>query len=89
MFFKNINKPRQFNYRPKFYTPQDEDEKRIRFKQLRKNKHTKKGSTFRLVILVILLALMSYYLNKKAGNTTIKNAGKKPTITVEEVIVVE
>lgn len=53
-------KPRQFKYRPKFYTPQEEVEEgpRIKFRRHNSLKSPPKKSTLLMLLVAIVLAVM-------------------------------
>ena len=87
-FFKQA-RPRPFRYNFRYYTPEAEDEKRIKFKRIRKSPQIKRNSVLRLFTLFFILLLIFIYMQKKAGRGTNTASPSSDTIIVEEVIVVE
>jgi hypothetical protein len=83
-----LREPRKFSYQPRYYKPAGE-EKRILFKRLRKSQPAKKGSVLRLGILFVFLALLFFYLQKRAAQAPDTAEQGTRTITVEEVIVID
>jgi len=81
--------PREFHYEFRYYKPEDEDGRRIKFRRIRKSPTAEKGNWLRLAILLFVLAMMFYYLQRKAG-VSLSNPTPSPgPIKVEEVIVVD
>ncbi len=71
MFFKSP-KIREFNYKPRFYKPaseNDEDEKRIKFRRLRRRPSVPQRSFVSKIIILIALILLLHYLFKIAFDT--------------------
>jgi len=64
VFLKNPT-TRQFEYKPRFYHPEEEseDKPRIQFRRLRPRKKTPKRSPIALVILILILIFLIRYLN--------------------------
>ncbi len=88
MFLKTPT-PRKFEYICKFYKPEQEEEKHIKFRRIRKSPPAKKGNVLRLVILLFVLALMFYYLQRQSGTSLSNPTPSSGTFKVEEVIVVD
>ncbi|OQX83768.1 hypothetical protein B6D60_10070 [candidate division KSB1 bacterium 4484_87] len=68
MFAKN-QRPRQFNYVPRFYHPVEEDEAnepRIKFRRLLPRKTVPKRSPIMLIVMILILIFLIRYL----GNLT-------------------
>ncbi len=58
---------RDFEYRPRFYTPISEDEEeenRIKFRRLRRRKPVPKRSFMGMVIIIVVLMFLIRYLYK-------------------------
>ncbi len=68
MFFEDFfvrRRPRQFGFTAYYYQTEEEkeqDEARIKFRRLRKNARTSRGSVKSLAFLVIFLSFCLYYL---------------------------
>ncbi len=89
MFGMKLPRPRGFEFRPRFYEPEpDEDEKHIRFQRILKSPPAQKGSTFRLLMLFVALFFIFLYLYRSGGSASSHRAGDD-AIKVEEIIVVE
>ena len=68
MFFKN-SKTREFKYNPRFYKPtseDDENEKRIKFRKLRRARSVPRRSMVAKIIIIIVLLFLIRYLFKTA-----------------------
>ncbi|MBC8185544.1 hypothetical protein H8E88_31035 [candidate division KSB1 bacterium] len=66
MFLKHP-KTRDFEYRPRFYTPiseDDEEENRIKFRKLRHSKPVPKRSLMGMVIIIVVLMFLIRYFFK-------------------------
>jgi hypothetical protein len=66
MFLKKLI-TRDFEYRPRFYTPlteDDEEDNRIKFRKLRKQTPVQKRSVMGMVIIIIVLMFLIRYLIK-------------------------
>ncbi|OQX95932.1 hypothetical protein B6I21_02865 [candidate division KSB1 bacterium 4572_119] len=73
MFLKNP-KIRGFNYKPRFYNPDVEEEDeggRIKFRRLRERKPVPKRSPLGMLIIIVILAFLVRYL------ITLNNAEKE------------
>lgn len=85
-----LNKPRRFEYHPRFAAEDDAEEskKRIRFRRIRHSPPVKRQSMLRLAMLLIMLVLLFNFLSRKSVQG---HRGKSPEgpIKVEEVIVVD
>jgi hypothetical protein len=89
MFGTKLPRPRGFEFKPRFYEPEpDEDEGRIHFQRILKSPPAQKGSTFRLLVLFIALFLIFLYLYRAGGSASSHRTGDD-AIKVEEIIVVE
>jgi len=66
MFLKHP-KIRDFEYRPRFYTPlaeEDEEDNRIKFRKLRRRTPVPKRSFMGMVIIIVVLMFLIRYLIK-------------------------
>lgn len=89
MSFLKLQQPRQFEYIPRYYKPEnDPDRPRIQFRRIRYSKKPTKSSPLRLLLAALILLYTIIYLSRHAGNTT---SGPKQdnTFQVEEIIVVD
>jgi hypothetical protein len=91
MFYNSfkVAKPRRFEYNFRYYKPPDEEEKRIKFRRIRKSEVNKKNSVLRLAILLVILSLTILYLEKRNAPHSRKADPTTKTFKVEEVIVVD
>ncbi len=83
----NINKPRKFNYNPRFYNPELEEgeQKRIQFKRIRKTDRPAGMSTLRLVILLLVVLALGIFLQRQMPSSF---SPKDSTIIIEELEIV-
>ncbi len=87
MLNSKLPRPRGFEYQYRYYTPPEDEEKRIRFQRIRKSKVGPRTSLTRLLIILIALILIFAYLQKKAGS--LGSSDKIEKIEVKDVIIVE
>ncbi|MBN2414039.1 hypothetical protein JXQ31_20355 [candidate division KSB1 bacterium] len=81
-----LPEPRKFNYRFRYYKPEEEEENRIHFKRIRKSKQPAKGSSIRLVVLLVIVFLVVFFLVRQKKNILIPSSN---TISIEEIEVVD
>ncbi|OGB99590.1 hypothetical protein A2V82_11290 [candidate division KSB1 bacterium RBG_16_48_16] len=88
MFLKNPT-PRKFEYQYRYYKPEQDTEKRVHFRRIRKSTPAQKGSVIRLAIILLILVFMFMYLHKKGGPSADGIQRGSDKIIVEDVIVVD
>jgi hypothetical protein len=88
MFLKNPT-PRKFEYHYRYYKPEQDTEKRIHFRRIRKSTPAQKSSVIRLAVILLILVFMFMYLHKKGGSAASGIQRGSDKIIVEEVIVVD
>ena len=81
-----LPEPRRFNYRFRYYNPDDEDGKKIHFKRIRKSKQPARGSSLRLVVILALVLIIMFFLLR--GKSTLFTPSSD-TITIEEIEIVD
>lgn len=91
MFFNSwkVAKPRRFEYHFRYYKPADEEEKRIKFRRIRKSEVNRKSSVLRLAVLLVILSLTILYLEKRNAPHSRNADPTTRTFKVEEVIIVD
>ncbi len=87
MLNTKLPRPRGFEYQYRYYTPSEEEERRIQFRRIRKSKIGPRSSTTRLIVLLIALILAFVFLQRKAGS--LGSSQNIEQIQVEDVIVVD
>jgi hypothetical protein len=84
-----LQQPRQFEFRPRYYDPQAEEndgKTRVKFRHIRRETTVPRSNPVRLLIIVLILLFAIIYLNKKAN---LRPDPQSDKIIVEEVIVVD
>jgi len=88
MFFK-IDKPKQFEYKYRYFKQEGNKAKRIEFKSLHSRRYSQKGSLLRMILLLIFLVYLFFVIKKSTLNTQNTTAPKSDKIKVEEILVVD
>ncbi len=87
MSFFKLQEPRQFEYIPRFYRPEEDEEKpRIQFRRIRHSKRLPKTSPLRLLLMILILLFAMVYLSQQA-NRPVPQASQP--FQVEEIVVVD
>jgi len=81
-----LPEPRRFNYRFRYYNPDEEDDKKIHFKRIRKSKQPARGSSLRLFVILVIVFLIVVFLLR--GTTKIFTPSSD-TITIEEIEIID
>jgi hypothetical protein len=85
-----VNKPRNFEYKPKVYKPiEDENRPRIDFQSERRHGQSGRGSIIKMVFLVIFLVYLFISLQKAIDSAPEHAGTDNDAIIVEEIIVVD
>lgn len=82
-----LQKPRQFKIETYYYHP-PEDEKRIKFRRLRRSERMEKKSPLRLIAILILVIWAIIYLHKK-GESLSREKDVSTNFKVESVKVID
>lgn len=88
MQFWKLAKPRGFEYIPRFYDPDKEENGKahIKFRRIRRSELTPKSSPLRLLIMALVLLFAVLYLSRHAK---IEKDAEARKIIVEEIVIVE
>ena len=85
-----VNKPRTFNYKYKFYKPENDDERpRIDFHTNSNRRYTRKGSIVRMVLLLVFLIYLFITMQKTVQRMPENANTNSDIIVVEEIIVTD
>ncbi len=78
--------PRQFNYQFRYYKPDDEDQKKIQFRRIRKSNPPQKVSSLRITVILVIVVVIAFLLFRKAPDFFTPS---QDNVTLEEIQVVE